>query len=288
MEKLTGTIVDVSSKVIRTLNHVAMLDLELLQSVVGSEGMQTAFFHLVSFWLRYWVSASPRSTSPKARAPPPLKATPPHELKHPHNETKQTQSDGDPNPEISTTDSSTTESSLEFAEALDVLLHELILLIGYVTVGNEKNRALLRFGRAPSILQLLVGGGLPVRYFVLPRLQEILFPTLIGACFRDEDNRCIVAEEMSLEFLSSFIKSKRKRQISSGTPPDSSKSSRDENGSAVLGGNQNDENDEDWCDYDDDGDGAQWPDLQLRAPFEMRFPVKWWDEAVRELEQVVS
>ncbi|KAJ1567974.1 hypothetical protein HK096_007980, partial [Nowakowskiella sp. JEL0078] len=60
---------------------------------------------------------------------------------------------------------------------LDDLLHELLIFIGYVAMGDSANQAILRFGQGP-----------------------------------DPDNRQILKEEMSLEHLSQFIKSKKGKE----------------------------------------------------------------------------
>ena len=86
------------------------------------------------------------------------------------------------------------------------LLHELLLLVGAAALEPEGlGRAVLRFGQLPVILQMLAE--LPFEYFMRHDLAEILFPTLIAACYHDEGNRLILQEEMSLDYLIRFIRS---------------------------------------------------------------------------------
>ena len=60
--------------------------------------------------------------------------------------------------------SSSTTSSIDQSIKL---LHDIILLLGYFALENERNQHLLRFGRCPVILQHLVM--LPMPYFCNPR-----------------------------------------------------------------------------------------------------------------------
>ena len=77
--------------------------------------MQTAFFHLVSFWLNYWISTYQDDTS---------------------------------------------------ADKIEnILLAEMLKLVGITVFENERNTSMLRFGgSAPSILQILVKN-LPFEYY---------------------------------------------------------------------------------------------------------------------------
>ncbi|RWS30070.1 S phase cyclin A-associated protein in the endoplasmic reticulum-like protein [Leptotrombidium deliense] len=86
------------------------------------------------------------------------------------------------------------------------LLHELILLIGYFTVLNVDNQNVMQSGRDPqqaTILQQLCS--LPFDYFSNPKLTRVLFPTLISCCFRNDENKAVLQQEMSAVMLSSFI-----------------------------------------------------------------------------------
>jgi hypothetical protein len=65
-------------------------------------------------------------------------------------------------------------------------MHETILLIGYFSLNNDKNQALLCKGESTIIQKLC---GLPIGYFHEKKLKEILFPTLIQASYKNE--RCL-------------------------------------------------------------------------------------------------
>jgi uncharacterized membrane protein len=54
----------------------------------------------------------------------------------------------------------------EDTRAIDELFHELLVLIGYVSLQDERGREMLRFGQAPVILKTLAG--LPFGYFIDP------------------------------------------------------------------------------------------------------------------------
>ena len=70
----------------------------------------------------------------------------------------------------------TVETAGEKQEDSKELLHETILLIGYFSLHNEKNQALLCKGESTIIQKLC---GLPIAYFHDKKMKEILFPTLI-------------------------------------------------------------------------------------------------------------
>lgn len=48
---------------------------------------------------------------------------------------------------------------------------------------------------------------LPFEYFSDDSLKQLLFPTLIAACFQNGDNAAILKQEMSTTLLSEFIDS---------------------------------------------------------------------------------
>lgn len=186
----------ISIKAIRMLNNIANLNLKMFQTLInGNEEshtdtrlscnndkanelnsrntmsvLQTEFFHLVVFWLSFCT----RKQEP---------------------------------------------SPLESDALLTSLLHELILLLGYFMLDNAKNQPIVRMGQYPVILQQLLM--LPFPYFSNPtlvyisgnnhncnRLVNILYPTLIVACFSDENNYTILRKEISPALLCRFIKDK--------------------------------------------------------------------------------
>lgn len=83
------------------------------------------------------------------------------------------------------------------------LLHEVILVVGYFTVLNNDNQVFVQTGRPPTLLQHLCS--LPFQYFSDPRLRNVLFPTLIAACFENEENKKIIEQEVSCALLENYI-----------------------------------------------------------------------------------
>lgn len=62
----------------------------------------------------------------------------------------------------------------------------------------------MRLGLSNPLIKRLAQ--LPFQYFLQPRYQNVLFPTLIILCMGEEDmNRIIIQDEMSLEFMKMFI-----------------------------------------------------------------------------------
>ncbi|XP_013924848.1 PREDICTED: S phase cyclin A-associated protein in the endoplasmic reticulum-like [Thamnophis sirtalis] len=85
----------------------------------------------------------------------------------------------------------------------EVLLHEVIVCVGYFTVNHSDNQVIVQSGRHPTVLQKLCQ--LPFQYFSDPRLIKILFPTLIAACYNNPQNKIILEQEMSSVLLATFI-----------------------------------------------------------------------------------
>jgi len=85
-----------------------------------------------------------------------------------------------------------------------VLVHEMVLLVGFYAVENEANQASLSYGTRSIITQLC---DLPLGYFMHQHLQAVLFPTLIAATHGCERNYRILTQELSLTFLADFLQS---------------------------------------------------------------------------------
>ncbi|KAM5291366.1 S phase cyclin A-associated protein in the endoplasmic reticulum isoform 2-T5 [Glossophaga mutica] len=83
------------------------------------------------------------------------------------------------------------------------LLHEVIVCVGYFTVGHPDNQVIVQSGRRPTVLQRLCQ--LPFQYFSDPRLVRVLFPSLIAACHNSCQNKSILEQEMSCVLLATFI-----------------------------------------------------------------------------------
>lgn len=83
------------------------------------------------------------------------------------------------------------------------LLHEVIICVGYFTVNHPDNQVIVQSGRQPSVLQKLCQ--LPFQYFSHPHLIKVLFPSLISACYNNQQNKVILQQEMSCVLLATFI-----------------------------------------------------------------------------------
>ncbi|KAJ3041445.1 hypothetical protein HDV00_009426 [Rhizophlyctis rosea] len=173
VEEVDERVVRLTVGVLRVLGNVCWVELGLVQGILMEEGMQSEFFHLCTFWVKYWFARSPSSISCVDYYPSRSRFLP--------------TPDSDNEPHL-----------------LDTLLAELVLLLGYMCIDEPRGREMLRFGPGPVLLKLLCG--LPFGYFVEPRLQTILLPTLVVAIHEDENNRVIVQEDVSLEFLVRFVR----------------------------------------------------------------------------------
>ena len=66
----------------------------------------------------------------------------------------------------------TWSSQLPDTTLIDTLFHDLLLLIGYTSIMDDRGREMLRFGQGPVILKFLAG--LPFGYFIDPRCAHFL------------------------------------------------------------------------------------------------------------------
>merc|ERR1719383_577034 len=106
----------------------------------------------------------------------------------------------------SSSSSSSTSASLASVPSqtqIQHLLHEVILAVGYFTLLNKDNQTVVQSGSRPSILQQLCL--LPFQYFSDPKLRAILFPTLVAACYENDENRRVVEQDLSCILLANFI-----------------------------------------------------------------------------------
>jgi hypothetical protein len=95
-------------------------------------------------------------------------------------------------------------SSAEHKAIIEPCLEELILLLGNVCLEHPANTSMVSFGLSDSLLKRLVK--LPFDYFIHPRKQSILLPTLIILCMDSKfSNRLIIEDALSLDFLGMYI-----------------------------------------------------------------------------------
>lgn len=99
------------------------------------------------------------------------------------------------------------------SDAIDTLLHEVLLLLGYACLDNPSAQAAMRDrgdgsgsggSDAPSVLHLLCA--LPYRYFSedSPH-RHALFPTMIAVLHGNEGNKKIASNEMSLQQFVEYL-----------------------------------------------------------------------------------
>ena len=82
------------------------------------------------------------------------------------------------------------------------MLHEMIVLIGYLSLLNKN---LQDFMGKHKVLKMLCSK-LPFRYFSEQKYQAILFPTLISLCFEHKRNTLQVDDSLSIEdYLVKYI-----------------------------------------------------------------------------------
>lgn len=92
----------------------------------------------------------------------------------------------------------------------ELLLTEVLILIGYYTLRNPANQERMRWGNAPNLLQQITN--LPFQYFVDPIRQHVLFPTLASVCYQNTKNRAIMEHDLSSKMIQMYINRQREAQ----------------------------------------------------------------------------
>ena len=96
---------------------------------------------------------------------------------------------------------------LDSSEDIKELLHETLLLIDYFCLNMPESQSI--FGRGEiTLLQKICA--LPFNYFCDKKTKDILFPTLISICYKNDRNLEILNKEITLEMLIIFLKEKIK------------------------------------------------------------------------------
>eukprot|EP00039_Didymoeca_costata_P014495 m.234667 g.234667 ORF g.234667 m.234667 type:complete len:1143 (+) comp16037_c0_seq24:128-3556(+) len=95
-----------------------------------------------------------------------------------------------------------------------LLLHEVILLVGFFGVENSHNQECLRSAGSANILVTLCS--LPFQYFSDPKLMDVLFPTLLCSCFRNSGNTDVLQKEISVSMLKKYVQSLTRDSKSTG------------------------------------------------------------------------
>ncbi|XP_037398606.1 S phase cyclin A-associated protein in the endoplasmic reticulum isoform X3 [Pygocentrus nattereri] len=86
---------------------------------------------------------------------------------------------------------------------VQVALQSLRFLNSFALLDLTAFQVIVQSGRQPSVLQKLCQ--LPFQYFSHPRLIKVLFPSLISACYNNQQNKVILQQEMSCVLLATFI-----------------------------------------------------------------------------------
>jgi hypothetical protein len=161
----------------KILNYFAFLDLAYLQETLG-DTFQSELFHIISHLLSFCTTEIGSMSDTNS-----------------HNIVN-------------------TENNAGNMSIVRLLLNELVLLLGFFTLNNEKNQEILQFnnGRSSTLLQRLCS--LPIQYFTDPELKCILIPTLISICFNNEVNKDILQQEISTQLITNFMEQEKDKPSS--------------------------------------------------------------------------
>lgn len=90
-------------------------------------------------------------------------------------------------------------------EDVQELLNEIVLLIGYFALQNEKNQDLLRKGQGTqNIINKLAN--LPYNFYMGHSVEkDALMPTLISVVYKNKPNLDVLGIEISLEILTEYL-----------------------------------------------------------------------------------
>lgn len=170
---------------LRLINYVAYIDISLLQSILAADEMLSLQLrHVCSYLISYLVA-----TQPDIGSVPLIQQRP-----------------------MAAADASTGESKEQtLARLKSELMNEIILLLGNLAHLNRENQLLLKSGRQPTIIELLVG--LPFDYFSRPNLKLVLMPTLIGCAYQNDEICELICPELSLSMLTLFIEVSERRAV---------------------------------------------------------------------------
>ena len=163
-----GDTIACAASALRVLTNVAVLDLGLLQRVLSTAGIQGEFSHVALQVLESVGCAV-------GRGPP-----------------TSTQMHG---------------SGLSPADAFTLfsyILDELILLIGYLAVGDGQGRSHFAGWRnGVKMLEQLCA--LPLSYYISPRLREVLLPTLLLATYKNRQLLSVMRRDVAPAMISKFV-----------------------------------------------------------------------------------
>ncbi|KAH9488551.1 hypothetical protein Btru_061807, partial [Bulinus truncatus] len=193
---------------LRMLNHMAVLDLQMLQSTLGEEGLSLEFRHIVSYLIWYCSHVTSEELLHEV-----VLCVGYFTVLHPDNQV--IIQSGQP-PTVLQQLCSLPFQYFSDPRLVAVLLPTLICCC----YNNKSNRDILeqelscallanfieviiQSGQPPTVLQQLCS--LPFQYFSDPRLVAVLLPTLICCCYNNKSNRDILEQELSCALLANFI-----------------------------------------------------------------------------------
>jgi hypothetical protein len=188
---------------LRILNNVFRLSPAVMQRVLGSTGLQREFHHLVDCLL------SRLSAEVECLQTKPCRKGADNVLLYPSygSQADEVFSKGvSENRRHTGLDSS---SPLSY----EIMLHELIVLIGHFSLNSPDNQQVLWWSQRSKPNIMLQLSSLPFRYFSTERYSDILFPALIAASFENERNRMMLEQEVNPEMLVQFL-----QLVSEGAP----------------------------------------------------------------------
>jgi hypothetical protein len=176
---------------LRLLNDTARRDLRLMQTMVADTATSVVFSHVVTAICTY---IGARHTDFEALPP---EAIPPDQCGPSKSFAASTRAGitWDRFPPID-------HSAKKPPTFLRAAFHELLLLVGYVSVNNSAVQDVFGYGTETPLLRHVVNA-LPVSYFGVSK--HIAFPSLIAVCFRHKRNVSVLSSEMDPEALVKFL-----------------------------------------------------------------------------------
>ncbi|ORX43137.1 hypothetical protein BCR36DRAFT_415760 [Piromyces finnis] len=201
--KLSNKMLEISLNVLKTLNNISTLNNESVKNLLNTEIMQNQLFHFISFWLDYWsMWVYPNFIEEEG-------------IQLIDNNKKEEEKEI--NDSIDKNNDNNNRITIKTTSLLTEILHELILTIGYFCLYSKDTKSILRLGQRPVILQKLIN--LPIQYFIHPQYYEVLFPTLIIACYNDPNNLRVLQDNFNTNYLSEFLESEQKSLLTSSSIP---------------------------------------------------------------------
>jgi hypothetical protein len=178
----------------------AEIDLKAMQTILGSDENQVEVFHIINYLLCYCTGPEHETLFYKEKFVPNLTSGSATLLSSSTSTTPATAS------AMNASVTGHTDNNFEddkLGDCKEEILHSLISFIGQYTANCPRNQEIMQWGHAPTILHRLCA--LPFAYFSDPKLKNLLFPTLLLACYGNYENINILQQEMSVELLLEYV-----------------------------------------------------------------------------------